>query len=138
MNILIAEDHPILQLLNQKLMHNWGFDFDMASDGVEAVEYVQKNAGRYDLCIMDVEMPRMNGIEATKAIRRTGNYLPILVLTSDERYRAGCLAAGADEFAVKPCAPPVLLSKIRALTIKRTIAGWVERGAAHQCGDKTR
>jgi len=58
MNILIAEDAPFLQVFNTELMRICGFDYDMASDGVEAVDYARKNQGKYDLCLMDVEMPR--------------------------------------------------------------------------------
>lgn len=118
MNILIAEDTPFLQVFNTELMRIWGFDFDMASDGVETVDYARKNQGKYDLCLMDVEMPRMNGIEATRLIRRTVKYFPILAYTSDANYRNECLEAGMDDFAVKPCPRAELLTKIKELTVK--------------------
>lgn len=113
MNLLIAEDHPAIQLFNFRLMQAWGFQCDLVYDGAEAVFLARKNEGRYDLCIMDVEMPRMNGIEAIKAIRKNARYLPILAITSDREYKESCLAAGADEFIVKPCPPEVFLAKIR-------------------------
>ena len=116
MNLLIAEDHPAIQLFNSRLMQSWGFSCDLAYDGVEAVSLARKREGHYDLCVMDVEMPRMNGIEAIAAIRHYVGYFPILALTSDHRYEAPCLAAGADGFALKPCAPETLLEKIRTLT----------------------
>jgi CheY-like chemotaxis protein len=113
MNLLIAEDHPAIQLFNSRLMQAWGFECDLVYDGAEAVSLARKNEGRYHLCIMDVEMPRMNGIEAIKAIRRDVRYLPILAITSDREYKEPCLAAGADEFIVKPCTPDEFLAKIR-------------------------
>jgi len=118
MNILIAEDTPFLQMFNTELMKIWSFDFDMASDGVEAVEFAQKNEGKYDLCLMDVEMPRMNGIEATRIIRKTVKYFPILAYTSDASYKKSCLDVGMDDFSVKPCPHTELFSKINELTVK--------------------
>lgn len=117
-NILIAEDSPILQMLHRKLMEKWGYDYDMASNGLETVEYAKKNNGKYDLCIMDVEMPVMNGIEATKIIRKTVNYFPILALTANDEYKKECLAIGMDDFAVKPCSQDSLFAKISGLTVK--------------------
>ena len=118
MNILIAEDAPFLQLLNKELMNVWGFDFDMASDGLEAVDYAQRNEGKYDLCLMDVEMPGMNGIEATRIIRRTVKYFPILAFTSNPNYKKSCLDVGMDDFSVKPCPHSELFDKINELTVK--------------------
>jgi CheY-like chemotaxis protein len=56
-------------------MNIWGHDYDIVSNGLEAVEYAKKNEGEYDLCLMDLEMPIMNGLQATKVIRRKMNYL---------------------------------------------------------------
>ncbi|MBI5185698.1 MAG: response regulator [Nitrospinae bacterium] len=56
MKILIAEDNQLLQMLDKELMKSCGYDFDMASNGREAVEHAQKNEGEYDLCLMDIDM----------------------------------------------------------------------------------
>ncbi|MGL6160347.1 response regulator [Microbulbifer sp.] len=69
MNILIAEDTPIIQRLYQSLMENWGFN-DIAINGQEAVEYAKNNSKKYDLCLMDVDMPIMNGLDAARIIRK--------------------------------------------------------------------
>ena len=118
MNILIAEDNQILQMLHRELMSNWGYDFDIASDGTEAVALAQKHNGKYDLCLMDIEMPKMNGIEATKIIRKITNYFPIMALTSNDAYKKACYEVGMDDFAIKPCLPDDLFAKISKLSIK--------------------
>jgi CheY-like chemotaxis protein len=69
-NILIAEDNLVIQMLQTELMENWGYTYDLASNDLEAVEYAKKNNGKYDLCLMDVDMPKMNGVEATTIIRK--------------------------------------------------------------------
>ena len=118
MNILIAEDSTIIQMMHRQRMKEWGYEVDIASDGAEAVEYALKNDGKYDFCLMDVEMPRLNGIEATKIIRKTARYFPILGYTSEKDYEQQCFEAGMDDFAIKPCPPEDLLARIRKLTIK--------------------
>jgi len=118
MNILIAEDCSIIQMINEELMKDWGYNFDMASNGVEAVEFARANNGKYDLCLMDVDMPKMNGIEATKIIRKITNYFPILAMTANDSYKKGCFEAGMDGFAVKPCLPDDLFAKINELSVK--------------------
>jgi CheY-like chemotaxis protein len=118
MNILIAEDNQMIQELNSELMESWGFKFDMASNGIEAVEYAKRNRGKYDLCLMDVEMPEMNGIEATRRIRESLPYFPIMAFTANPDYKSECFAAGMDEFAQKPCLPCQLFGIIKELTVK--------------------
>lgn len=117
MNILIAEDQPIIQLFYRKLIAKWGFDCSIATNGMEAVKYAKRNEGHYDLCITDVEMPKMNGIDAIAAIRDAVKYLPIMALTTREDTREKCIQAGADDFVLKPCLPASLLEKIRELTV---------------------
>ncbi len=116
MRILIVEDDPMIQALNAELMGIWGYEFDMASNGEEAVEYAKKNNGKYDLCLMDVEMPKMNGIEATKIIRQETRYFPIMALTANHTYKKACYMAGMDDFSEKPCTPDNLFTKIARLT----------------------
>lgn len=118
MNILIAEDNQIIRMLLSELMSNWGYDFDMASNGIEAVEFAQKNNGKYDFCLMDVEMPKMNGIEATKIIRKIANYFPIMAYSSNHDYKKACFEVGMDDFALKPCPPDELFYKINELSVK--------------------
>ena len=118
MNILIAEDNRTIQMIHEEVMRSFGFQYDIASNGREAVEYANKNNGKYDCCLIDVDMPVMNGIEATKVIRKICNYFPILALTASESCKNACLAAGMDDFAQKPCSPDFILAKIKKLSVK--------------------
>jgi CheY-like chemotaxis protein len=118
MNILIAEDQHIVQMVHEMAMAKWGFDYDMASNGGEAVEFAKSNAGRYDLCIMDVSMPVMDGIEATRAIRREAGYFPILGYSAENEMREKCLEAGMDDFMLKPCTADRMFEIIHDITVK--------------------
>ena len=104
-----------------------GYEYDMASNGVEAVNYARENNGRYDLCIMDISMPIMNGIEATKIIRKEVRYFPILGYSSDDKTKNTCLESGMDEFLFKPCHPDRLFGIIEELTTKPILVN-VENG----------
>lgn len=115
MKILIAEDEPVLQIIDQELMKDWGFCYDIVSNGAQAIEFALKNRGTYQLCIMDIEMPVMNGIDATKAIRKSLPNFPILAFTSSVHYRDACFEAGMDDFLDKTCDPDTLLDKIKQL-----------------------
>lgn len=118
MKILIAEDTPTTQLTHKAMMGKWGYAYDMASNGAEAINYAKKNKGCYDLCIMDVVMPVIDGIEATKAIRNEVGYFPILGYSSDAAVRGRCLESGMDDFLQKPCHPKRLFEIINELTSK--------------------
>ncbi|SCZ58506.1 response regulator [Thiohalomonas denitrificans] len=118
MNILIAEDDELNRYLNSRLMDGWGYRYDMAANGMEAVEFVRNNPGKYDLCLMDVEMPVMNGIDATRIIRRESKYFPILGHSANPDFEAKCLMVGMDDFVDKLCAPGRLLEKVGLLTVK--------------------
>jgi CheY-like chemotaxis protein len=118
MNILIAEDNQTIQMIHHAIMKSLGFQYDIASNGKEAVEFAHNNNGKYDCCLMDVEMPEMNGIEATKIIRKFCRYFPILALTASESCKKACFEAGMDDFAQKPCSVNELLAKIKKLSVK--------------------
>ena len=118
MRILIAEDAAALQLMAGELMKHWGFEFDIVSNGQEAVDQAKANEGKYDLCLMDIDMPIMNGWEATKIIRRNLNYFPIMALTGNLRAKEEYLAIGMDDFLGKPYSIENLYQKINELTVK--------------------
>jgi CheY-like chemotaxis protein len=102
--LLLAEDNAVNQEVAVALIGSAGLPVDVAGDGQQAVEMVK--AGDYALVLMDVQMPVMDGLDATRAIRRLpqGATLPILAMTAnafdDERQR--CLDAGMDDHVAKP------------------------------------
>ncbi|MFN3536102.1 MAG: ATP-binding protein [Brevundimonas sp.] len=116
LHVLVADDHPANRFLAGKLLEMFGCSHDAVENGAEAVEAVRMRA--YDLVLMDIKMPVMDGVAATRAIRgldsaRAG--LPILALTAnaDERDAASYLAAGMDGVVQKPIQPDLLLNAIR-------------------------
>jgi len=116
LKILVADDHPQNQRLLKLLFTGWGYEAEIVSNGQEAFD--KAGSQSYDLCVMDVEMPVMNGKEATKLIRQELRYLPILALSGSHFEKDNCLEAGADYFMEKPFNPDELHDKITELTIK--------------------
>jgi signal transduction histidine kinase/ActR/RegA family two-component response regulator len=103
--ILLVEDHPINQKLAMVLLQRLGYRVDLAADGKQGVEAAADH--RYDLIFMDVQMPVMNGFEATRAIRAGGGLnakTPIVALTANamQSDKEACFAAGMDDFLTKP------------------------------------
>lgn len=113
MNLLFVEDNEASQELLGILFESWGIDFDIASNGKEAVELAQSNEGKYDLCFMDTDMPEMDGFEATRIIRQNVRYFPILSTSVDFTYENKLLGIGVDEFIAKPFDPNELHRKIK-------------------------
>ena len=106
MNILIAEDNPVNQKLLRLMLEMHGHKVQVTADGKEAVGVYQSEA--VDLILMDVQMPGMNGFEATTTIREleqnTGNHVPIIAVTAHVMpgYKEECLKAGMDNYLAKP------------------------------------
>ncbi len=118
MKILVAEDNREQQMLIEILMDNWGYGFDIASNGRKTVELAKKNEGKYDLCLMDIDMPIMDGFEATKIMRRKIQYFPIMAVTGNSGYKDNFLEVGIDEYLQKPYGSDKLYAKINELTVK--------------------
>lgn len=114
--ILVAEDNEINAMIALKFLKTWGAIADLAENGQQAVEKV--NSNNYDLVLMDLEMPIMNGYEATKAIRELSdkkkNSTPIVALTASAMIdvRSRIKDTGMDGFILKPFKPSELLDKI--------------------------
>jgi signal transduction histidine kinase/CheY-like chemotaxis protein/HPt (histidine-containing phosphotransfer) domain-containing protein len=120
LRILVAEDNAVNRKVVLKLLERLGYEADAVGDGVEAVEAVKKDA--YDAILMDVQMPRMSGIEATRAIVREfdGDRRPrIIALTAGamEGDRAQCLAAGMDDYLSKPVRVEALQTALERLLL---------------------
>ena len=118
--VLLAEDNPINALLARSLLEREGCSVDRVSTGAEAVE--AGASGAFDLILMDLRMPGMGGLLATRALRERGCRTPILALTADafEEDRRDCLAAGMDDFLTKPLEQSVLRATLR----RWTRSGW--------------
>lgn len=114
--ILVAEDNDILRMLISKLLANRGYSADLVENGAKAVNAAA--TGAYDLILMDMQMPELDGVSATKAIRGLdGNVraVPIIALTANALVgqREACLAAGMNDFVSKPIQPEVLYAAVR-------------------------
>jgi CheY-like chemotaxis protein len=117
LKILVAEDNPMNQRIMALMLKNLGHVVDVVSNGIEALLAIELQ--EYDLVLMDVMMPEMDGIEATRTIRRLWPNGPkIIVVTASGIYRESCLNAGADDFVVKP----VKMDELNA-AIERNICG---------------
>ena len=103
--ILIAEDNKVNQKLAKMMLTKAGFKVDIASDGQEAVNTLRKRPKDFDLVFMDIQMPVMDGFEATAAIRAAGfDHLPIVAMTAHamKGYRQKCIEGGMDDYVTKP------------------------------------
>ena len=111
--VLVVEDIALNQLLMKTLLDDFGFERDIAANGKLAIEKLQVNT--YDIILMDLQMPEMNGFEATEYIRNTMNSsIPIIALTADVTTvdLAKCKAVGMNDYIAKPVDERVLYSKI--------------------------
>ena len=120
--ILVAEDEPAMAMGLRDNLQFEGFEVIEASDGEQAWNLV--NSDRPDLILLDVMMPKMDGLEVCTRVREAGFTTPILMLTakSQELDIIRGLEAGADDYVVKPFAIRELLARIRA-ALRRTVGG---------------
>jgi PAS domain S-box-containing protein len=120
LRILLVEDNTINQILAQRLVQMRGDQIVVASNGREALAALERE--RFDLILMDVQMPEMSGIEVTQAIRRkekeTGGHVPIIATTASamKEDRERCLAAGMDAYISKPIERDLLFDTMATLT----------------------
>ncbi|WP_039801129.1 response regulator transcription factor [Nocardia araoensis] len=119
--LVVDDDRAVRESLRRSLTFN-GYSVDLAVDGVDALE--KATVQRPDALVLDVMMPRLDGLEVCRRLRSTGDDLPILVLTARDSVseRVAGLDAGADDYLPKPFALEELLARLRAL-LRRTSAG---------------
>ncbi len=119
--ILVAEDHPINQVVVREMLDELGYPMVLANDGQEALDILAEQT--FDLIFMDVQMPRLDGLEATRRIRQLwpedGPYIVALTAHTLDEDRRRCFEAGMDAFLSKPLRLDVLrrtLAEVPCLT----------------------
>lgn len=119
MRVLIVEDYPPLRESLTQGIQEAGFAVDSSADGEEGLWYAQSN--EYDAIILDVMLPKIDGVSALRQIRESGNQAPVLLLTAMDAVsdRVAGLEAGADDYLTKPFAFDELLARVRALTRRK-------------------
>ncbi len=119
MRILLVEDEKELSRALAKMLMTEGYDVDTVYDGADGLNF--SLSGLYDLIVLDVLMPKMNGFEVLAEIRRKGLETPVLMLTAlgDEKDKVAGLDKGADDYLTKPFSYGELSARIRALLRRR-------------------
>ena len=119
MRLLVAEDQKDLNDIITKTLTRNHYTVDSCFDGEEALDYLDMT--EYDAVILDIMMPKKNGLEVLKTLRASGNSVPVLLLTARDSIsdRVTGLDAGADDYLIKPFAFEELLARIRAMLRKR-------------------
>jgi len=113
LSILVVDDAKINVVLLQSILRNMGHTVASAADGRSAIRMITDAKGhRYDLVLMDLQLSDIDGDEATRRIRASGNTVPIIALTGDDEAKGRCMAAGMNDFLVKPVDPAKLKEKI--------------------------
>lgn len=120
MRILVAEDEPDMRSVLTKRLKAEGYGVDACEDGLEALSYLE--AGSYDALVLDIMMPRMDGLNLLERLRQKGDATPVLILTAKDSVadRVRGLDAGSDDYLTKPFAFDELLARLRVLLRRRS------------------
>jgi signal transduction histidine kinase/DNA-binding response OmpR family regulator/putative methionine-R-sulfoxide reductase with GAF domain len=118
LRILVAEDNVVNQKLALRLLSQMGYRADVASNGIEAIEAVSRQT--YDLILMDVQMPEMDGLEASRRLNQLPQRPRIVAMTANAMQgdREACLAAGMDDYVTKPIRVEALVAALRAVEVR--------------------
>jgi CheY-like chemotaxis protein len=101
LSILLVDDDAVNRKVTSLMLKKLGHQADIATNGIEAIDHLEHHS--YDIVFMDIQMPEMDGLQATKIIRQRWNNVPkIIVTTTLANCRDDCLEAGADGFLTKP------------------------------------
>jgi len=122
--VLVVDDEPSVRESLERSLRFEGYDVTTARDGLEALDTVTAaSSSPYDAVVLDVLMPRMDGLQAVRRLRSLGNDVPVLMLTARDGVsdRVVGLDAGADDYLVKPFALEELLARLRALTRRTAV-----------------
>jgi len=140
MRVLVVDDERAVRDSLRRALELEGYDVELAADGEEALERLAQN-GEPDAVVLDILMPKMDGLEVCRRLRREGHRLPVLMLTARDEVenRVAGLDAGADDYVTKPFALEELLARLRALLRRTTTgSGEVLRFADLELDPKTR
>lgn len=120
MRILLAEDERSLSRAVIALLERNNYSADAVYDGEEALAYLE--AGNYDALILDIMMPKMDGLTVLRKLRERGNRIPVLMLTAKSEVDDKVLGldSGANDYLTKPFSTPELMARIRAMTRNQT------------------
>lgn len=120
MRLLLAEDEHSLSKAVTAILEKNNYSVDAVYDGIEALDYLEN--GNYDGVILDIMMPKMDGITVLKKIREKGNLIPVLILTAKSEIDDKVLGldSGANDYLTKPFNSKELLARIRAMTRSQT------------------
>jgi two-component system, OmpR family, response regulator MprA len=127
MRIFVVEDDQAVRDALRRALELEGYGVELAGDGEDALRRLDEREVEPDAIVLDVLMPRLDGLEMCRRLRRSGNRTPVLMLTARDQVadRVAGLDAGADDYLVKPFALEELLARVRAL-LRRTANGAVE------------
>lgn len=119
MRLLLAEDERSLSRALTAILEKNNYSVDAVYDGEDALAYLE--AGNYDALILDLMMPKLDGLSVLRRIRANGSQIPVLVLTAKSEVEDKVLGldTGANDYLAKPFASPELLARIRAMTRSR-------------------
>jgi two-component system response regulator MprA len=123
--ILVVDDERAVRESLRRALELEGYQIELAADGQEALQRLEGNGdAQPDAVILDVLMPTLDGLEVCRRLRRSGNRVPVLMLTARDEIdnRVAGLDAGADDYVTKPFALEELVARVRAL-LRRTSAG---------------
>lgn len=117
--ILLVEDNPINQKIAEKMLLRLNYEVVIAPNGQEAVNILSEGKDKFNLILMDVQMPVLNGLDATKELRAKGVFLPVIAMTANvlKGDREVCLEAGMNDFIGKP---------VRIETLETTLSRWLK------------
>ena len=117
MKILVVDDDAAVRESLRRALQLEGYEVELAADGAEALDRLKLDGAAPDALVLDVSMPRLDGLEVCRRLRRGGNAVPVLMLTARDEVadRVAGLDAGADDYVVKPFALEELLARLRAL-----------------------
>jgi len=124
-SVLLVEDNPVNQKLAKLMLTKAGYQVEVANNGREAVEKITTSPENFDLIFMDIQMPEMDGMEATETIRKKGfDTIPIVAMTARAMKgdREKCLEVGMDDYLTKP---------IKRETVFKMIEKWVFEREKH-------